>query len=276
MEEYFGARLEELARRCEKGTPGMTGFLNPAEQYEAEKILNRQKSLGKMDGGLSVHFEQEKYGNGGYFFWGGYENAERKRLFTFPAYLFYTAETIGELLPEDAVSAVEIRGSGYVKLGHRDYLGALLNQGIERGSLGDIVVTGDHGAVLFALEPIARLLTEEGSALETVGKDKVRVMRASLPDDFGRDIGFQRISGVVSSERLDCVVALLCSLSREKAKNGILGGAVQLNYTEVTSPDKEIKPNDIISIKGFGRFRIEDFTGRTRKDRLHLAAVKYI
>lgn len=276
MEEYFGARLEELARRCEKGTLGMTGFLNPAEQYEAEKILNRQKLLVKMDGGLSGHFEQEKYGNGGYFFWGGYENAERKRLFTFPAYLFYTAETLGEMLPADAASAVEIRGSGYVKLGHRDYLGALLNQGIERSSLGDIVVMGDYGAVLFALEPVARLLTEESNALDTVGRDKVRVSRAAIGEDFGRDIGFRRISGVVSSERLDCAVALLCNLSREKAKSGILAGAVQLNYTEVTSPDKEVRPNDIVSVRGFGRFRIEEFTGRTRKDRLLLAAVKYI
>ena len=37
------------------------------------------------------------------------------------------------------------------ELGHRDYLGALMNLGIERSTLGDIIIDGKH-AFLFCTE----------------------------------------------------------------------------------------------------------------------------
>ena len=175
-----------------------------------------------------------------------------------------------------------IEGSGYAKLTHRDYMGALLNASVKRESLGDIVCSDINGeasdrcAVLFALPSVAKWLCEDIEAPSTVGRDKVKISRVTLPDTFGKRGGFKHMDGVIASSRLDCAAAFLCGVSREKAKAGIACGNVQLNYEAVTSPDREIKEGDIISVRGFGRFSIESFDGRTKKDRLRISAVKYI
>jgi len=287
MDDFFRAHLSDLASRCDRGDIGATGFLNPAEQYEAASYLKTGGMLCEVrindDGTLA---ENSEYPDGGYLFWGGYKDAERKRLFTLPAYLFYTASNVKELLTsesgEDAVSAVLIEGSGYVNLTHRDYMGALLNAGVKRESLGDIVCSDTSGepsgrcAVLFALPSVAKWLCEDIEAPYTVGRDKVKLSRAVLPESFGKRGGFKRMDGVIASSRLDCAAAFLCGISREKAKLQINAGNVQLNYEAVTSPDREIKEGDIVSVRGFGRFSIESFDGRTKKDRLRISAVKYI
>lgn len=275
MDDILAARLLDLAQRCERDIPSASGFLNPAEQHEATLLLRREKILRPVEVLEDRRFELEKYGSGGYWFWGGYEGAERKRFFTFPAYLFYTAETVDGLLPDDAMTAVLIEGSGYASFTHRDYLGALMHLGIERDSIGDILPQSDCSAVLFALPPVAGLLmSSEG--LTSVGRDRVKVAPFDVPDGFGRKEETKRIEGVVSSTRLDCAAAVLCCLSREKAKELIRSGLVQRNYEDEMSPDAPVEEGDVISVRGYGRYRIEEFGSRTRKDRLHIAAVRFL
>ena len=68
---------------------------------------------------------------------GGYALAERQMAAFIPDALFFSAG-LSHLLHPDPPAAEKFAES----LTHRDYLGAILNLGIERSKIGDILVDG--------------------------------------------------------------------------------------------------------------------------------------
>ena len=122
------ARLDDLVAKSERGEIAYSGFMSMRELRIAGDYLNRS-------------------GAGGSFLaFGGYNDAERKRIFVLPDYI--DAEVYEELLPyieSEPILALEIIGSGYRKFSHRDVLGSLLSLGIERDVLGDIVFKDENG-----------------------------------------------------------------------------------------------------------------------------------
>ncbi|MBR7184986.1 MAG: hypothetical protein IKD37_05185 [Clostridia bacterium] len=260
-EALLCARLTELDGRAEKGTFCYTRYLTPHE--------------------LAVAFRQPAHS--ARFAWGGWAEAERKRIFFVPDYagepeentaegwLDLLAPLFGEELDEATVR-VQIQGSGFRTLAHRDYLGAILGLGLERAALGDVVVCGDNAAAVFCDEKIAQFLE---TALERIGADRVRVSRAAkdapLPPRATRPI-----HDTVASPRLDCVVAALLNLSREKAQTMIRSGEVEVNFLSECRTDVEICAGDMLSLRGYGRFRIRDFDGTTKRGRLRLSAEQFV
>ena len=87
---------------------------------------------------------------------------------------------------------------------------------------------------------------------------------------------YQGFTDTVASERLDCVVAAIFNLSREKAQNLIKGGFVEFNYETASKIDVKVEANDIISARGFGKFIVRDISQSTKKGRLRLFADKYV
>ena len=84
------------------------------------------------------------------------------------------------------------------------------------------------------------------------------------------------ISDTVASDRLDCVISALINESRDKAKRIVLEGFVECNYQRCDKTDFRIKNGDIISVRGYGKFEIDNITDLTKKNRLRLVAEKYI
>lgn len=70
----------------------------------------------------------------------------------------------------------------------------------------------------------------------------------------------------VSSLRLDCVVAEIAGISREKAKEIIIHENILQNFETETKQDKLLKIGDIVTIRGKGRFQIIEFLGKTKKE----------
>lgn len=157
------ARIIDLAKGADKGSVTHSSFFSAGEVFSAEQIM-RQEALFRRA-----------------FLFGGYKGAERKCVFIFPDYFCDIIEDMsdyesvllcaGEELTA-SVLALKISGSGYRKLSHRDYLGAILNLGIERDAIGDICPMDDFSAVVFATPAVARLLL---TSCDTVGADKVKI-----------------------------------------------------------------------------------------------------
>ena len=84
------------------------------------------------------------------------------------------------------------------------------------------------------------------------------------------------ISDTVASARLDCIVAAICSLSREKARAAVISGLVEVNFENETAPDKNLSVPAVVSVRGYGKFRINSVSDVTRKGRLRLDADKYL
>ena len=259
-QKLFYARLDDLERRANGGVVSHSAFLTPSEAYKAEKYFEAKGNKDKI------------------CFFGGYVDAQRMQIFLLPEYIADSAEKddILDMLSDDfadAVSALHIKGSGFRSLTHRDYLGSILSLGIERASLGDICILDEHSALVFCCVEVRDLILYE---LEAIGNDKVKVETVKPDVNMASTQKFQAFSDTVASERLDCVVASVCNLSREKAQNLIKGGFVEHNYDTATKIDVKVAQGDIISARGYGKFVIRDVSQTTKKGRLRLFADKYI
>jgi RNA-binding protein YlmH len=152
-------------------------------------------------------------------------------------------------------------------------LGSLLGLGVERDVLGDIIMTDERSAVVIC---DAKMVSFFESGLSRVGRDTVKIKRISLDGLVLPERKTAPISDTVASPRLDCVVAALCSISRERAKERILASAVELNYVIEERPDREVVAPTVLSIRGVGKFKVLSVCERTKKGRLRLLAEKYL
>lgn len=160
---------------------------------------------------------------------------------------------------------------GQTDLSHRDYLGSILGLGIERGKIGDILVS-EEGAVCFATEEMAEYIQTN---LDKVSKTAVTVTKLDKAQVFApKRTEFRRVT--VASLRLDAVLGEALRLSRGKAQTLISGEKVNVNWSVVTNTSYILKTGDMVSARGFGRFRVGEVGGKTRKERIGLELEMYI
>lgn len=152
-----------------------------------------------------------------YLFFGGYDDSERKMLG-----LFFD-EPSTSMFP---ICGIEFSFRKCDRLTHRDFLGSLMSLGIERETVGDILV-------------------EDGRAV------------------------------IVSSLRLDNIVAAVCKLSREKTKTVIMSDSVCVNFEETKNVSFNLKENDVFTIRGKGKFVLKGILGTTGKGRMRISVIHY-
>ena len=196
---------------------------------------------------------------------GGFESSERKVVCFLPS---YEEELIDP--PYDCVKIDPVNRKFAEELSHRDYLGAIMNLGIERSMLGDIVIK-DGTAYVFVLKKMSRYLTE---SLTTIRHTSVT---AAITEDAGDILKpeFEEIQGTVSSVRLDSIVALCGCLSRTKAAAYIESEKVFVNGQIVTNVSRAMKDGEIISVRGIGKFKFDSAGGQTKKGRTVVTLLKY-
>jgi RNA-binding protein YlmH len=168
---------------------------------------------------------------------------------------------------------LEIKGSGFRELHHKDYLGAVLNLGIERDAIGDLCVTDTHTAVLFCDRVMEKFLAE---SLTRVANDAVKLTRITLPHGFDGGRKFQQITDTVASPRADSVVAALANLSRERAQALFREKLVEIDYEIAEKTDQQLEAPCVIVIRGKGKFIIRSLCEQTKKGRIRLLADKYL
>lgn len=197
---------------------------------------------------------------------GGYEFSERQMAAFLPdafsAYMDFPIEII-RFKPVHLKYAEELI--------HRDYLGALMNLGIERCKLGDILLQEKEG-YLFASRNMADYI------IESLGKVKHTIVVADKIEsvDFKYEPRFEEIKGSVASVRLDTLLAIALSASRSKLTTLISSGRVFVNGKLITSNGYHLKEGDIISVRQMGRFRYVGIQSETKKGRYFVVIHKYI
>lgn len=149
------------------------------------------------------------------------------------------------------------------KLTHRDFLGGLMNLGIKRELLGDIIVC-DNVGYLFCLTQIKDYIIDNLTRLKhtTVRTKEI----TTLPNDIIKEPQSAEI--IVSSLRLDAIISAIFKLSRSESSKLFAQEKVFVNSKSVTNTSYQVKENDIISLRGFGRFQYIDQLRTTKKDRL--------
>lgn len=193
---------------------------------------------------------------------GGYETAERK-------IACFGTEDDENLQAELPISCIRISPAAPKfadKLTHRDFLGALMSLGIKRETVGDIIVY-ENSSYVFCLDKIAEyILGNVNSIKHTSVKcavvDSPPVESVALPDT-------QTIT--VSSTRIDVLIASVYKLSRSAVIPLFLQGKVYVSGRQITNSSHQLNENDIVSVRGYGRFIYCEALGKTKKDRLKVS-----
>lgn len=192
-------------------------------------------------------------------FYGGYENSERKVLG-----LFFDEQT------DFPVSAIEFKYRSCDKLCHRDFLGALMSLGIERETVGDILVE-DGRCIVFVKSELKDYII---SQLFKIGSVGVKITEADL-NDIPKGRGFEENYYTVSSLRIDNIIAAITGLSREKTKTLILSGSVSHNFIPNQNVSQIVNDGDTVTVRGKGKYVINGVLGETRKGRIKISVIHF-
>lgn len=198
--------------------------------------------------------------------YGGYGLSERQMAAFLPDALYYDYQ-----YPIQIIEISPVNRKFAEELSHRDYLGAVMNLGIERCKLGDILIE-DGKAILFAKEELAGYIMEH---LTRIRHTTVKTSILSAFED-SYEPRYEELKGTVASVRLDTVLSLAYPLSRSKITGLIEGARVFVNGKLVTSNGYRLKEGDILSVRKMGRIGYNGILSETKKGRYMVSIRKYI
>ncbi len=199
--------------------------------------------------------------------YGGYDEAERLIA------RFGSPEEFGweEEFPVSVILIAPLQDKFSEELTHRDFLGALLNLGIDRNTLGDIRISG-HSAYVYALSRIC------GHILEHLTRIRHTTVSCRITDRAEEEIvpSFETKELILPSERIDVLISRLINVSRSQVLSLFRSGRVFVNGREVSSNSTMVRSADVLSIRGFGKFIYDGILRSTRKDHLVVQVRKYL
>ncbi len=242
-DELLKSRLDDLANRAyERNYNTFSDFLN----LEEASVLQ----------GMRLPLP--------YRLFGGYDSAER-------CVAGFGDEIADGEFPIVCIEIAPLQQKFADKLTHRDFLGSLMNLGISRSTLGDIVVA-DNTGYLFCLETISEYITENLTRVKhTTVNSKVVDM---LPDCVNKEPGSAEI--IVPSLRADAVICAVYHLSRNASKLLFAQDKVFANHRLVASGSHFLKDGDTVSVRGYGKFNVREVLRSTKKERLVIKIEIYV
>lgn len=249
----------------------LSQILNKIEFSQTREKLEYTDFLDMYQIALAENFLRKiKFEN--YKLYGGYEESERKILIAYPEKYNeeMLAKNYGKMLK---VVRIVLPKEEQGKYTHRNYLGGIVKLGLKREKVGDILVSND-GADIVVVEDFSEILKQELPSLTRFENSTITI--EELKDLRKKEIKIEEIKIIVPSLRLDNIVSDLAKTSRNKASQILAQERVFVNGQNETKPSKQIKLNDIITIRGKGRFVIKEFTGTTRSGRTVVLVEKYV
>lgn len=220
-----------------------TEFLNPYETKNAIGILNSNSDLKyRVDG--------------------GYKESERSMIFIYPFYMDYNDI-------DNTLRFLQIEGNfKFRSISHKDYLGALMNLGIKREKVGDIIIH-DNFCQLIVSNDICDFIMMN---MDKVSKNSVTIKEISRDEIHYNPPNYKEMSFTVSSDRADCIISGLYNISRQDSLKYINGEKVHVNYEKINSPSRVIESETLISVRGRGRAIISQVGELTKKGKIKIQA----
>lgn len=245
-ERVLLARVCDKLAAAERGMPACTPFLSTAEQEAAQRLIAAA-------------------GHPRHLFSGGWPDAERKVCAFLPDWQE----------PEDwqpPFTALCCRWQSGEKLTHRDFLGAVLGQGLDREKVGDILIRPGVCDILVFQELAPYLLQN----LTSAGRARLRVEEISLEEVQAPETELRVIHDTVSSPRLDAIMAAGFSMGRSKAAALISSGKVELDHRPCIKADRPVEQGAVITCRGFGKCVVSELGGLSKKGRTIVTIQRYL
>ena len=226
-------------------TGKLTDFLDPRQLFIVQSVIGKHEETKVK-------------------IFGGTDKAERKRAWIYPDYLEPT-------IADFQLTLLEVQyPSKFVRIEHRDVLGSLMSLGMKREKFGDILYHKERIQFFIGKEMQEYLCLQ----LNRIGNVKVTLIEKELEDAIRTTDKWETFTATTSSLRLDVILAAIFRISRQKTSIMIQQTQVKVNWHVVEQPAFECKEADIISVRGFGRGKIVEIDGKTKKDKWRLTVGK--
>ena len=246
--------FDKIEQSNKRNSIEYTDFLNLAQRQLVEKVI---KEL-RIDNYIAS---------------GGYENAERTILVIYPNKLEelvrnnqFSLDTIFSVIR--IILPNELKGIYF----HRDYLSAIIKIGIKREKVGDIITCKD-GADLIVLKEAERYILEGLKQLKRFSKAEFESI--SLGELNAEEPKTKVLNIIIPSMRLDSLLSEALRTSRAKALEIIKEERVFVNHELFTKGSKEVKKDDIITVRGKGRFKVGETLNTTKKGNFVVEVIKF-
>lgn len=165
-----------------------------------------------------------------------------------------------QLDPSDFdLSLLEITySSKFHQLTHSQVLGTIVHQlGVNRKSFGDILM-GDGRIQVFVEQRFALYFMDH---VQKISRVPVKIKEVPLSQQLILEEESQSRDILVSSYRLDKVIAAGFKISRSQASQLVSSGLVKVNYATTTNGSGFVALNDLVSVRRFGRLKIVSENG---------------
>ena len=195
------------------------------------------------------------------------ENIIRKELerIKFKNYIF-TGENIIKairvLLPNEQMG----------KYQHKDYLGTIMQFGLVRERIGDILVY-ENCAYIIALQENVQYIKD--SLIETKKFKKSKIEIIDIKEIEVKTPEFETFKITVNSLRLDNFVSEIGKLSRNETSKLIESEQVSVNCKVETRQSKIVEQGDVLIIRRKGKFIIDEFGSLNKKGKQVVVIRKY-
>jgi RNA-binding protein YlmH len=245
-EHWFIDQVFEWKRMVEgQYHPKLTHFLDPREQEIVRSIIGRHDDVQVA-------------------FFGGSEFVERKRALLYPSY-FHPEEEDFQL----TLFSVQYP-SKFFTIEHRQVLGALMALGVKREKFGDILIK-DQVVQFVVAKEIAPFVQMH---LTAVGKATVTLKEEPLSNILLIEERWEGDTLTVSSLRLDAILAQCFRLSRQSVQTLIESGLAKVNWKIVEQAHFECREGDVLSLRGYGRCKLQSIDGKTKKEKWRITVGK--
>lgn len=167
-----------------------------------------------------------------------------------------------ELIPDFEISVLKTSFRDK-SISHRDVLGSLMTLGLKRDIFGDITITEDeiYVEVISVMVPYVKELTE-------IKRDTVLFELAdNIPVVEEKK---EEIVLSLDSLRVDAIIAKAFLINREDVKILVNQDRVKINFILIQKHTIICKPYDIISVRGFGRIRLIEVLGQSKKQKTRI------
>lgn len=158
------------------------------------------------------------------------------------------------------------------ELRHQDILGTMYSLNISKEMYGDIIV--DNGHYYIYLLKIFQNYFEMNFTKVKNSRVSLKELDLSFLENYERK--YLEIELVVSSERIDTIIAHIIGTSRNMIKEKVKDKEILLNHETLKNLSYTLKENDTFSIRKIGKFKYVGIIKTTKSNNYIVKVLKYI
>ena len=171
---------------------------------------------------------------------------------------------------EPEVILYEIKSSNVLR--HQDILGTMYSLNISKEMYGDIILDGGR----YYIYVIKLFQNYFEMNFNKVRNSKIEVIELDINYLANYERKYEKLELIVSSERIDTIVAQLANTSRALVKDKVRDKEILLNNQKLKNLSYTLKENDTFSIRKIGKFKYIGIIKTTKSNNYIVEVLKYI